>query len=112
MPRLPRVVVPGAPQHVTRRGNRRQTTFFADTDYHFYLATLARVSRRWDVDIWAYCLMPNQVHFNLVPTTTNSLTRTVGPGAHGEFRSRSPGAGRTQSTATSAHGYPRSAKNA
>lgn len=77
MPRLPRIVIPGVAHHVTQRGNRRQKTFFTDSDYRFYLATLAQASRRWDVDIWSYCLMPNHVHLVLVPATTAGLTRTV-----------------------------------
>jgi putative transposase len=28
-----RVVVPGYPHHVTRRGNRRMRTFFSNQDY-------------------------------------------------------------------------------
>ena len=37
MARLARVVAPGIPHHVTQRGNRRQPTFFLDTDYQLYL---------------------------------------------------------------------------
>jgi len=74
---LPRIVVPGVSHHVTQRGNRRQRTFFSEADYRFYLATLARVSRRWGVDVWAYCLMPNHVHLILMPSTADSLTRAV-----------------------------------
>jgi putative transposase len=77
MARLPRVVVPGVPHHVTQRGNRRQTTFFSASDYRRYLFTLARVSGRWDVDIWTYCLMPNHVHLILVPSTVDSLTPAI-----------------------------------
>ena len=33
MSRLARIVVPGAPHHVTQRGNRRQPVFFEDGDY-------------------------------------------------------------------------------
>jgi putative transposase len=36
MARLARVVVPGHPQHLTQRGNRRQQTFFTDADYRPY----------------------------------------------------------------------------
>ena len=32
MPRLPRIVIPGAPHHVTQRGNRRQPVFFVLTN--------------------------------------------------------------------------------
>jgi len=33
MARLARVVVPGHPHHVTRRGNGRARTFFSGADY-------------------------------------------------------------------------------
>ena len=41
MPRLPRVVLPGIPHHVTQRGNNRGQTFFEDGDYALYLDLLA-----------------------------------------------------------------------
>jgi hypothetical protein len=37
MARLARVIAPGFPHHVTQRGNRRQTTFFAPDDYRALL---------------------------------------------------------------------------
>jgi len=37
MARLPRIVLPGIPHHVTQRGNRREQTFFEDSDYELYL---------------------------------------------------------------------------
>ena len=40
MARLPRVIVPGVPRHVTQRGNRRQPVFFQDADYREYLRLL------------------------------------------------------------------------
>ena len=33
MAKMPRLVVPGYPYHVTQRGNRRMKTFFCDDDY-------------------------------------------------------------------------------
>jgi len=33
MPRLPRYVLPGHPQHVIQRGNNRSPIFVADEDY-------------------------------------------------------------------------------
>ena len=62
MARMARVVVAGAPHHVTQRGNRRQTTFFAPQDYLTYLRIAAEEFRAAEVEIWAYCLMPNHVH--------------------------------------------------
>jgi hypothetical protein len=39
MPRAARLVVPGLPHHVTQRGNRRQPTFFGDSDLLGRLST-------------------------------------------------------------------------
>jgi putative transposase len=35
MARLARIVVPDLAHHVTQRGNRRQSVFISDEDYHF-----------------------------------------------------------------------------
>ncbi len=73
MARIARVVVPGVPHHVTQRGNRRQRTFFCDADYRAYMRFVSREKRRAGVKIWAYCLMPNHVHFVVVPEHAQSL---------------------------------------
>ena len=44
MARLPRLVLPGIPYHVTQRGNRRQQTFFEDGDYALYRDLLAQAA--------------------------------------------------------------------
>jgi len=41
MARLARVVVAGVAHHVTQRGNRRQETFFQESDYRAYLTLLS-----------------------------------------------------------------------
>jgi putative transposase len=35
MARMPRIVVPEYPHHLTRRENRRQRTFFHEDDYRY-----------------------------------------------------------------------------
>jgi putative transposase len=76
MARLPRIVIPGIPHHVTQRGNRRERTFFEDGDYELYLDLLADAARRFGVAIWSYCLMPNHVHIIVVPADDDALSRT------------------------------------
>ncbi|HEX5259630.1 MAG TPA: transposase [Sphingomicrobium sp.] len=76
MARLPRLVLPGVPYHVTQRGNRRQPTFFEDGDYELYRDLLAQAARRADAAIWSYCLMPNHVHVIVVPADEDGLRRT------------------------------------
>lgn len=78
MARLPRVVIPGIPHHVTQRGNGRQRTFFEDGDYALYLDLLAAAAERAQTEVWAYCLMPNHVHIVLTPSDESGLARTFG----------------------------------
>lgn len=78
MARLPRVVIPGVPHHVTQRGNGRQRTFFEEADYALYLDLLAAAAERARTEVWAYCLMPNHVHIVLVPSDEDGLRRTFG----------------------------------
>jgi len=62
----------------------RQTTFFCDADYMLYKSLMALWCRRYQVEIWAYCLMPNHVHLIAVPPTENSLRDAIG-GAHNRY---------------------------
>ena len=43
-----------------------------------YIDLLAEWTARYEVRIWAYCLMPNHVHFIAVPKTAESLRLAVG----------------------------------
>jgi putative transposase len=77
MARLARVVIPGHPHHVTRRGNGRAQTFFDDADDALYRDLLAAQSRAAGVEVWAWCLMPNHVHLILVPSDPDELRRAL-----------------------------------
>jgi putative transposase len=87
MARLARIVVPGFPHHVTQRGNRRATVFHNDDARREYLALFQHYARKHGVAVWAYCLMPNHVHFVVVPRTEQSLARAF-QGAHTAFAQR------------------------
>jgi putative transposase len=76
MARLPRLVLPGIPHHVTQRGNRRERTFFENGDYLLYLDLLAEAAHQARVEVWSYCLMPNHVHVVAVPSDPDGLSRT------------------------------------
>lgn len=75
MARMPRLVAPHYPHHVTQRGNRRMKTFFCATDYQCYLDLVARYKSEVGVEILAYCLMPNHVHFVVVPYEQDGLAQ-------------------------------------
>ncbi|MFQ5356602.1 MAG: transposase [Mariprofundaceae bacterium] len=76
MARLPRIVIPGYPHHVTQRGNRGSQTFFEDGDYEFYKSLVSEAARKAEAEIWCYCLMPNHVHMIIVPSDGDGLRRT------------------------------------
>jgi putative transposase len=73
MARISRVVAPGIAHHVTQRGNRRMPTFFDTDDYATYRALIAENCRQANVQVLAYCLMPNHVHLVLVPAAADGL---------------------------------------
>ncbi len=78
MGRIARVVAPGYPHHITQRGNRRQQTFFSADDYRLYIELMAEWCRRCNVEVWAYCLMPNHTHMITVPDGEEGLRRAIG----------------------------------
>ena len=78
MSRIARVVVEGVPYHVTQRGNGRRQVFFCDEDYKLYLDLIRLNAARYPLQIWAYCLMPNHVHFVAVPKHPAALAKTFG----------------------------------
>ena len=78
MARLSRVVAPGLPHHITQRGNRKQQTFFRYEDYREYIVLMSEWCKRYHVEIWAYCLMPDHVHLIAVPASEDGLRKAVG----------------------------------
>ena len=76
MARLPRIVIPGHPHHVTQRGNRQSRVFFEEDDYALYIDLLSEAARKAGTEIWCYCLMPNHVHLIAVPSDSDGLRAT------------------------------------
>jgi len=74
------------PHHVTQRGNRRQPVFFCDDD-QTYLDLMGQWCGEHKVHVWAYCLMPNHVHWIVVPKTEDGLRRAIGE-AHRRYTRR------------------------
>jgi putative transposase len=78
MARMPRLVVPGYPHHLTQRGNRHQRTFSTEDDYRHYITLLSESAHEAEIEVWAYCLMPNHLHLAMVPSTEDGLRVTLG----------------------------------
>lgn len=54
----------GIPFHVMNRGAKKARLFDEDGDYQAFMRCLGNAATRVEVDLYAYCLMPN--HFHLV----------------------------------------------
>jgi len=95
MPRLPRVVIPGIPHHVTQRGNRGDAVFDDDVDRRRYLELLQEYGERHGLKLVAYCLMPNHVHLVAIPLKKTSLSAALKPVhlRHAQQLNRSRGEG-------------------
>ena len=78
MARMARIVVPGVAHHVTQRGNRRMQVFFNAEDSLAYKTLLAEHCKKAEVEVLAWCLMPNHVHLVLVPNDPDGLRRALG----------------------------------
>lgn len=76
MPRIARLIIPGYPHHITQRGNYQQVIFKDDADRRQYLFLIDNYSRKYHLDILAYCLMTNHVHFIVLPKDDNSIAET------------------------------------
>ena len=87
MARLARIVIPGAPHHVTQRGNRRLPIVFSDEDREAYLAELAAGCAATVTRCLAWCLMDNHVHLILMPESADGLRAALGE-AHRRYTRR------------------------
>ena len=77
MARLPRLSLPGVPQHVIQRGNNRQACFFDGSDYSFYLEKLKDYADKYDVEVHAYVLMTNHVHLLATAMEEGGISRMM-----------------------------------
>lgn len=77
MARLPRLVIPGHPQHIIVRGNNREPIFYRDEDYRFYLEKLQQACDKHQCEVHAYVLMPNHVHLLLTPYMEQGMSKMI-----------------------------------
>lgn len=57
MPRQERIIIPHEAHHITQRGNYRQEIFECDDDFKQYLTWLEEYSKKYKIDVVAYCLI-------------------------------------------------------
>lgn len=66
----------GAYYHVMNRGLGRRETFLDDGDHERFVDLLADTHIRWDVHVYAYCLMRNHYHV-VLQTPRGNLSRVM-----------------------------------
>lgn len=76
MSRPLRIEYPGAWYHVMNRGRRSETIFSIPKDYYRFIELLMESCEMWNVQISAYCLMPNHYHL-LIQTPDGNLSRCM-----------------------------------
>ena len=74
MPRQARIVIPNTPHHITQRGNYRQDIFDNESNYKQYSIWINEYAKENNLDILAYCLMSNHVHFIVIPKKEEDLS--------------------------------------
>lgn len=77
MPRKPRFVLPGQPQHIIQRGNNRCPIFITNEDFECFRHYLQEACSRHGCDIHAYVFMTNHIHLLLTPDKKDTISRMM-----------------------------------
>jgi len=77
MARMPNIVVPGVPLHVTQLGARHQSFFFDPQDYAAFLLDLGEAAAVFGCAVHAYVLMPDRVRLLLTPAEGDGPSRLM-----------------------------------
>jgi len=77
MSRIARTVAVDFPHHITHRGNYRQKVFTEKEDFVNYLKLVNKYASQNALSVLSYCLMPNHVHFIVVPDSSESLSKAL-----------------------------------
>jgi putative transposase len=77
MARLPRLDLPGIPQHIVQRGNDRQPCFADNADFLRYRQELGAAALKHGCALHAYVLMTNHVHLLVTPAEPGAASRMM-----------------------------------
>ncbi len=75
MPRRARVIIPKVAHHIIQRGNNRQNILIEEEDFSNYCYWINKYSKQYKVNVLAYCLMNNHVHFIVIPDEKEGIAR-------------------------------------
>lgn len=74
MARRPRLFVADIPYHIVQRGNNRNSIFFSDEDYVYFLEVLREAKLKHRCSIYSYCLMTNHFHLLVKPEEKDNIS--------------------------------------
>jgi putative transposase len=74
MARCKRLASAGHIYHVVNRGNDRRTIFLERVDYLMFRSLLIEGRRRFKIDVFGHCSMPNHFHSLLRPQCQDALS--------------------------------------
>ncbi len=74
MPRPPRYLFSGGIYHVIARGNNRMKLFHDKQDYRFYRKLWIQAKKKFSLNVYRWCFMPNHIHLIVTPKTDDGLS--------------------------------------
>ena len=77
MARIPRVDIGGEVYHVINRANARLQIFFKEADYKLFENILEDAAAKYEVKVFAYCVMPNHFHLVIQPKKDGDLQKCM-----------------------------------
>ena len=72
------MVAPGAPHHVTQRGNHQEKVFSSAQDRRVYVALLKEHCAKAELAVVGFCLMSNHMHLVVAPAHEAALAEAIG----------------------------------
>ena len=78
MARIARIILPNQVYLVTHRAGPRGKLFFSDDDRRQYLEWLRLYADEYKMEVWAYCLLKDQVQLLVVGRRKDSLAQAIG----------------------------------
>ena len=76
MPRNKRLIGLSNVYHIITRGIDKQDIFYDDKDRSFFLKQLLEVKKKFNLEIYAYCLMYNHVHL-VIRSQNNLVSKSI-----------------------------------
>ncbi len=77
MARLPRLTVANHQHHILQRGNDKRAIFVDADDFALFRSLLSEASKKFDVAIHAYVLMPDHFHLLVTPNSNEGIGKMM-----------------------------------